>query len=129
MPCATITINAPTTFRDLYTLLKGSQPGPPYSGLPTLPITGYVVAPAQGIIGLGVGQRIGYLSIQSAIENAAASIVYVGDENLQPGTCQGKELAPGVIAERAMENVTGLGEIYLAASASGLKVNIELHWE
>lgn len=130
MPCATITINGPTTFLDLYTLLRGSQPGPPSSVQPIVPIVGYTVAPAQGILGTGVGQRVSYLSIQASPTNATASYVYVGDSNLQPGTCQGKELAPGVIdTDRVLENVAGLGQIYLAASASGLKVNIELYWE
>lgn len=130
MPCATITINGPTTYLDLYTLLKGSQPGPPYAVQPSKPISGYTVAPAQGIIGLGVGQRVSYLAIQASPTNVAGSYVYVGDENLAPGTCQGKELAPGVIdSERAPENLAGLGQIYLGASASGLKANIELYWE
>jgi hypothetical protein len=130
VPSATITINGPTTYRDLYTLLKGSQPGPPYSGLvPSPPITGYVVAPAQGIIGLGVGQRISHLSIQASPTNATGSYVYVGDENLAPGTAQGLELTPGEISVRELENVSGLGQIYLGASVSGLKANIDLFWE
>lgn len=128
MPCATITINGPTTYLDLYTLLRGSQPGPPYS--PSVPIAGYTVAPPQGILGLGVGQRVSYLSIQASPTNATGSYVYVGDDNLEPGTCQGKELAPGVIdTDRVLENVAGLSQIYLGASASGLKANIELYWE
>lgn len=124
MPCATITINSPTTYLDLYTLLRGSQPGPPSAVQPIQPIAGYTVQPPQGILGTGVGQRISYLAIQADPSNGGS--VYIGDSNLNPGTCQGMVLAAGQTSVRWMQNVTGLGEIYLGGSGS---VNIELYWE
>lgn len=124
MPCMTITINGPSKALDLLTLMKGSQSGGPGAG------SGYVVSPANGIIGLVAGARVSYLSVQASPTNASNQYVYVGDENVAAGTNQGKELAPGIIdARMGMSNVSHLGEIFLLASAVGLKANIEIHWE
>lgn len=117
MACATITINSPAKALDLMTLLtKGGA--------------GYTVAPTGVMNDTNQGARCSYLSVQASPINGTSTYVYKGDSNVRSdGTCQGKELTPGTIdVQHSVYNSVHLGEIFLNASAAGLKANIEVHW-
>ena len=91
--------------------------------------TGYTVAPTKKFP-LLMASKVSYLSIQASAANGASTVIYKGDENTaNDGSCQGKELAPGVIdVIQGIEIAVHLGEVYCRASADSLKFNVEIHW-
>lgn len=119
MPCMQVTLNTITVARSVMDLMTNGTGG------------GYVCVPAGGCKnGMNAGSRATYLSVQNSLTSTASSTLYKGDENIAVGTNQGKELAIGVIdVNQGSTNCIELAEVYLLGSTTGVKANLEVHFE